>query len=144
MPEVVGDWETWAALLPDSVFPCAGQLVIQPHLFRRWVMMGKAHLLMPEVPAAQFRVEKVGDESSSKTGAHKAMRVPSTPSTFNAQSLLGQPRLTLPGLTATPTTTTIRRRGDGRERIEMQHVVFPRMDNACPPSSGREPRAPQP
>lgn len=43
-----------------------------------------------------------------------------------------------------PAAPTIRRRGDGRERIEMQHVVFPKVDNACPPSSGREPRAPQP
>lgn len=37
---------------------------IQPHLLRKWSIMGKACLLLAEVSAAQLRARRVRDKSS--------------------------------------------------------------------------------
>lgn len=61
MPSVAGECQTWLALLPASVSPCAAWIIAQPPL------LGK-RIVMAEVPAAQLEVEKVRHESSLGNG----------------------------------------------------------------------------
>lgn len=64
MPGVVGDCQTWPALLPTSVSPCSAWTTMLPHLLGKRFIMGKICLLMAEVSVAQLRAKKVRGEGS--------------------------------------------------------------------------------